>query len=321
MKVNIYALPQSPNWTYTEVQYLYYRYIRKYAPKGVEIVLKNRLEEQKLVGIGYCPFNGCKFGPFYVIIENDETKKFILVSYWDNASDIFHHLSDDIPRRLHTDSQNCVEIITSSGVHSPLFQGIPYTPFTFVAYSLYVERQIEKMYRSNVVKAIPDKLKFKGLIYDFREHMSLDDRFDVRNKDTFEEQYIEELATERISLGLHGAGDTSTRDMETLGLGNVMVRKKFHAKFHNPLISDVHYAGVEWEDIAYSDNPHKTFEGGQYFWKELANRYYDKFQQIKNDEEYLNYVSQNARKWYLENGTVKANVRLMCKLVDFNKLI
>ena len=46
-----------------------------------------------------------------------------------------------------------------------------------------------------------------------------------------------------------------------------------------------------------------------------------KYESIRHDGEYLNYISTNARKWYVENGTIKANVRLMCKLVDFNKLV
>jgi hypothetical protein len=314
MKVNVYALPRDPNWTFTEVQYLYYRYIRKYAPPGIEIVLKHRDEEKEARGFGDCKYGGCKFGPLYLVIENDENKKYILISYWDRLSDVLVNL--DGPARTHFDPENCVEILTSAGVHDPKVAGMPYTPFTFVTTSRRVEWQIEKMYRSKVIKTIPEKLKFKGFLYDFREHLSLDDRFDVRNKDKYAEEYIEELATERISLGLHGAGETCPRDMEMLGLGNVMVRKNIVANYHNPLIPDVHYAGVEWKDI-----PYDMYYQRDDYWKELANRYYDKFQQIKNDEEYLNYVSQNARQWYVENGTIKANVRLMCKLVDFNKLV
>lgn len=314
MRINIYATPRDPNWTFTEVHYLYYRYMRKYAPPGVEIVLKDRDEEKAIRGFEYCKYGGCKFGPLYLIIENDENKKYILISYWDRLSDVLVNL--DGPSRTHFDPENCVEIMTSAGVHDPLVAGRPYTPFTFVTTSRRVEWEIEQMYKSNIEKIIYPKLRFKGLLYDFRDYLSRDERFDVRPKDMYAEHYIHDLATERISLGIHGAGETCPRDIEMLGLGNVMLRKHIVANYHNPLIPEVHYAGVPCDDIPYS----VIYERDK-FWKELADRHIDKFEKIKNDDEYLNYVATNARKWYEENGTIKANVRLACKLVDFNKLV
>lgn len=314
MRINIYALPRDPNWTFTEVQYLYYRYMRKFAPSGIDIVLKHRDDEKEVRGFGDCKYGGCKFGPLYLIIENDENKKYILISYWDRMSDVLVNL--DGPAGTHFDPQNCVEIMTSAGVHDPKVEGMTYTPFTFVTTSRRVEWEIEKAHRSNIQKVIPDKPKFKGLLYDFRDYLSRDNRFDVTPKDMYAEDYIRDLATQRISLGMHGAGETCPRDIELLGLGTVMVRKHIVAKYHNPLIPEVHYAGVDWESIPY--NMH--YQRDEY-WKELADRYIDKYESIRHDEEYLNYISTNARKWYVENGTIKANVRLMCKLVDFNKLV
>ena len=46
----------------------------------------------------------------------------------------------------------------------------------------------------------------------------------------------------------------------------------------------------------------------------------NKFYQVKDDIDYLMFVGENGRKWFEENGTVKANVKLLSKLLNFDKL-
>lgn len=308
MRVNIYATPRDDIWSFTATYYRAYEYFKNNAPDGIEIVLKDRDEEKKIRGADQCWYGGCKFGPFYFIIENDETKKYILVSYWDKISDVIL-FSDGTA----WDYENCVEIITSSGVHDPrLKDKLVYTPFTFLTTSVHVENQIEELYRSNIEKSVLEKPTFKGMLYDFREYLNKDERFDVTHRDLHAGEYIANLATQRLSIGLHGAGETCPRDMEILGLGNALLRKKFVADFHNPLIPDYHYAAIEWEDIIAND--------ATTYWRNLADRYIERYEQIKYDDEYLHFIATNGRKWYEENATIDANVRLMAKLVDFNKL-
>ena len=50
----------------------------------------------------------CKYGPFWMVIQNTANNKFFVVSYWDKLNDFFH---------TNWDTENCVEILTSIGLH------------------------------------------------------------------------------------------------------------------------------------------------------------------------------------------------------------
>jgi hypothetical protein len=307
MKINIYALPRDDNWSFTAFHYRFYEYLSKNCPSGIELVLKDREIEKNLRGVSDQWHGACKFGGFYTIIENDVTKKYILISFWDRLEDVVYHRDG-----TDWDYENCVQLLTSTGVHSKFWK-FTYTPFTFIPTTVYIENKIEDLYNANIPKVIHDKLKFNGKLYDFRRYMASDNRFNVTEDYYTPDEYFEDLTTHRIALGLPGAAETCNRDVEILGLGNVLLRKKITAKYHNELIPDYHYAAVEYEDIQN--------EPSDIYWKTLADRYLEKFEQIKNDDEYLNFLAKNGRDWYAENAKIDSAIKLAAKIIDFNKLL
>jgi hypothetical protein len=46
----------------------------------------------------------------------------------------------------------------------------------------------------------------------------------------------------------------------------------------------------------------------------------DRYNQVKDDIEFLKFISENGYQWYLENGTVDSNVRILKEIIDINKL-
>ena len=60
------------------------------------------------------------------------------------------------------------------------------------------------------------------------------------------------------------------------GLGNVLIRPKLRVKFHNELIPDYHYVSIDVTD--FSD------------YETLANATFDRFEKIKSDKDYLNFI-------------------------------
>jgi hypothetical protein len=47
----------------------------------------------------------------------------------------------------------------------------------------------------------------------------------------------------------------------------------------------------------------------------------DRYNEVKDDIEFLKYISENGYKWYLENGTVDSNVRILKEIIQINKLL
>lgn len=284
---------------------------------------------------------GSKFGPHFMIIENDETKKYFIISYWDKIGDL---------KKTNWDLENCVEVFTSSGVHFDDFYykslGIEYTPISYVTTTMDNQRLIEELYnnkppfekqtmydkvkktlkvgkpKNTTGRIYPDKLMFRGYLYLFRRYLESDNRFNVLSTQLEGNyldagNYIRELDKYNLNLSLNGAGEICFRDIEILGLGTALIRPKLVTKFHNELIPDYHYisvdfSSVEWNILDYPD---------PLYWIKLSNKLHERFMEVKDDWDFINYVAENGRKWYTENGTTKANAKIIVSLLDFKKLL
>jgi len=286
----------------------FYNKIKELRP-DIEFIYADsvKLREQEN-GITYFG-HACRYGPFYMMIRNIENNKYILVSYWDAIKDIFEFRDCGFSLNLIAD------IITSSGIiqNDVEYRPLPYlkyTPFGYTPLSPENEKFIEELYVQNLPKTIPDKPRFRNFPNDFfRQYLHTDSRFDCIDRREFnilKNEYMAELNEHKINLSVNGHGEVCNRDMEIMGLGNVLLRTKFVAQFHETLIPDFHYVAIEFDD--YKDH------------KLLADRLIEKYNEIKTKPEFLDFVGKNAREWYLRNGCSEGNANILTKIVDFNKL-
>lgn len=251
----------------------------------------------------------CKFGPFFLIIENPKNKKFIVVSFWDQIEDFF------FPDGTYWDMENCVEILTSVGAkrrgHThELPTDVIYTPISYMPFTVRQENKIEEFLESE--KTVPLKPSFQGHPYDFREFLLKDSRFEVLESVYEPDIYIKRLSESYLGLSINGAGEISHRDVEIMGCKSALFRTEFSIRLHEHLIPNHHYISVDWKDISFGD----VYKA----WKEMADRIIDRFESVKNDIEYLKFVGQNGRDWYLRNGTHERNIEIICELINLDKL-
>jgi hypothetical protein len=271
-----------------------------------------------------------QYGPYFLKIENPITKKYILVSYWDKIVNL---------KQTNWDLENCVEILSSIGHHeNDIYYKkqslVEYTPISYVGATSVGEGIIEDLYSKTKIldnRLYPEKLTFRGHLYLFREHLFHDKRFDVTGtmksidengnvvsvvEDLLNiENYLSELNHNKLNLSLNGAGEICFRDIEILGLGSALFRLKLVTDFHNPLIPDYHYISVDFHDIEEMGN---DYEG---YCKKVANRVFDKFEKIKKDYDFIDFVAKNGRKWYEENATIEMNSSIATKLIDISKIL
>lgn len=238
----------------------------------------------------------------FIIIENDENKKYFLISYADTIRTIFDPFFD---------LENCVELFASIGVHdnnmtyTPL--DIKYTPIGYFQDQKRAEDKSQELYKINNPKIIPDKLYFRtGNPYLFRKYLINDDRFDIRVGRTSPEDFITEMSKYLINIDINSVAEISCRTADAFALGSALIRPKLSIKYHNKLIPDYHYAAIKCDDL--SDYPM------------LADSYIERFEELKKDPDFTNFISINGRKWYEENCTIDAHVNILKKLIDFNKL-
>lgn len=220
------------------------------------------------------------------IIENDENKKYFVISLWDKGYYELMAWSDF--------EEKCMEVFAICGMHLNDFtyelSPMKYTPLNFPPNIFGEEKIIDELYYENLKidnRVIPDKPFFQSLVpYLFREYIHKNDnRFNsVIGFDSNIRDWLNKLSKYKINIDINCVGEPSGRMVEILGLGCALLRPRLRHQFKNPLIPNYHYVEVECENL------------GDY--KLLADAYIDKFEKIKNDTDLLNFISKNGREYY-----------------------
>lgn len=91
--------------------------------------------------------------------------------------------------------------------------------------------------------------------------------------------------------GGYTCGDYCFRDAEMYGLGIPTIRPNYAIEFYVPLIPNVHYISIDAE----FDEKFK-YKNQEKLAQEFAKRY----TQVIKDDEYLKYIADNARQWYVD---------------------
>jgi hypothetical protein len=111
------------------------------------------------------------------------------------------------------------------------------------------------------------------------------------------EQYLQESFQFRLALSIGGGGgalcgDLCFRDIEMFGLGIPLMRPKLIVENSEPLIPNFHYVAVDAEF-----DPEYRYANPEELSKRIANRY----REVINDIEFLEFVKNNAKNWYENN--------------------
>jgi len=278
---------------------LFYIFKEKYPEIEFEII--NLIHSNIVPEIGqFCKFTNNVYSSACLIIENPENKKYFLISYMDKLECV-----------RGWDLENCVEIFASVGVQSDDFHYAPcpitYTPISPTHWLHTWEIIDEEYYRKNLPKITPDKPFFMSLVpYNFREYIHNDPRFDSHATKIPYEEFIKIFGSHSIVIDINGAAELSNRTIDAFALGCALLRPKFTLKFHNDLIPDFHYAAVKCDDLSN--------------YKELADAYIDRFEELKKDKDLVHFLSVNGRKWYEENVTLESHINILNKVINIEKL-
>jgi hypothetical protein len=241
----------------------------------------------------------------FLTITNKLNRKYLVVSYWDKAEELFYE-------GCGWELKKCKGIYTSHGVFPLAYENsikynIPIIPITFCQYNkLYDELALQ----SKPVSAKENTgLLFRGWLHGcgFRNELGklLPDIVKDQENKLPPVSYFQELQTYKINLSLDGAAELSHRDLEILGARSVLLRANLNQKFKNPLIPGVHYIGFERAKNA----------------KDQAKIIMDKYKEIKDNADLLTTVSENGYKWFLENGTIEQNAKIIISQLDISKIL
>jgi hypothetical protein len=124
--------------------------------------------------------------------------------------------------------------------------------------------------------------------------------------------YAEELMNFKLGLSVAGRGEMCYRDVEYMGLGVPFIRFEYTTEFLEPLVPNFHYISVE--------RPNDLFD-----WMQLdrvgeknhADMIIERYMQVKEDKEFLNFISKNARNYYENYLSPTASVDFTIKMMGY----
>jgi hypothetical protein len=189
-------------------------------------------------------------------------------------------------------------------IYQPLF----YSPYYDCCYD-----QMEEIYNSRKRKKPIDKLFFRGHMWDFRISMTnkLNEIKDIliidknqNNQNINYSDYLQEMSDYSACLSLPGGTEVCNRDIECFGVGVPVIRPMLQVHYDDPLISNYHYINC-YHSCDYSDAGHPKYLSTEDF----QNHVLYTWNKIKNNNEYLSFVSDNARSWFIKHCTANENVK------------
>lgn len=125
------------------------------------------------------------------------------------------------------------------------------------------------------------------------------------------EPYANQIINYQVALSIAGRGELCYRDVECFSMGIPILRFEYLSKLKQPLIPNYHYISVErpndfrsWLNLDRNGN------------KEHAEMLIERYNQVKNDLEFLNFISENAKKYYKDYLSPQGSVEFTFNLLN-----
>lgn len=125
--------------------------------------------------------------------------------------------------------------------------------------------------------------------------------------------YINEMSQYKISLSLNGFAEACYRDWESMGIGIPIIRSEFYSQYNSPIIPNVHYISGSEPTINGETVYKSSFE-------DIADQLIHAVETYIDNEDFLNQISENGKKYFIENLTCDAIVKKFMSLLKLNLL-
>ena len=266
-------------------------------------------------------------------IINPSNKKYILISFFDNRK--YHFM-----KHLGWNPSNMVQFFYPGGfnyldyfnfrnyekdnkdIDCPININEIYRSFFYGPYEKNNLQHIKNIYNNYQILKTQPSLYFRGYMWDFRKNMvkHIKDQSILvidknrENNNLSYDNYLVDLCLYRCALSLPGGTEVCNRDIECFSVGVPVIRPYLNIEYPDPLIANYHYISC-YNDCKYWDgNP------SYLSYKDFAYNLEDCWSRVKNNYDYLQFISKNARNWFLKNCTLENNVQYLLSQINMEKL-
>ena len=238
------------------------------------------------------------------VIENLDTGEFVVMS-----------VSDELTHAILNEKSNpfLKKVIISQFLPKKILDHVgeyinKYSPWTYFQscmdeLSIYYDKR-------KTLESFKNKLYFKGTSLEDRQIIHFINKDIITNFGVINpSSYFEDLITHKIALSVDGRGEFCYRDVECFGIGVPIIRFEYVSEFNVPLIPNYHYIS-----IPRPDDMGLQRLGNEHHAKLLEDRYYE----IINDDEFLKFVSKNAKQYYEDNLSLEIKIKNTFNLLNLN---
>jgi hypothetical protein len=265
-------------------------------------------------------------------IINPETQNYILISLFDNWKYHFMKHMGWNPKKMkkffYAGGFNYLDYYNfksknkfNSDIEFPdnitnVYESFFYNPYFDCCYDF-----MEEIYKNRKPKH--RKLIFRGWMWESRIKMTDGiNRNDIiiidKNKNNSNlnySNYLKELSDYVSILSLPGGTEICNRDIESFGIGSPVIRPQLSVNYPDPLIPNYHYISF-YNYCDYTENGNPKYIDYDSFKKNLEYTW----DLVKNNDEYLNFISQNARNWFVKNCSIENNINYFINKIDLKNL-
>lgn len=259
------------------------------------------------------------------IIENMETKKYVVLSFTEYFNSyVVHYLKSEYCQKVclsHFSYHNIYHWLKRDRI---LHRIDSVSPWFF---GLYEDFDIEK-YRElrRNTENLNTELFFKGSgmnIYRLAVK-ELHDRGILNGGIQSMEDYLTTLATTKCALSYYldldkystpfdHQGEFCYRDMEYMALGVPFIRIEYKDSVYNGLLPNYHYISIPREH-AYNAYDKYGNTG-------VANLLEEKYKSIIKEDDFLNFISNNQKKWFDKYARWPNSAEFTIKVTEMDKWI
>lgn len=245
-----------------------------------------------------------------ILIYIRDIDSFRCISFSDVQSQLISFLvRRNNPNDLIIHSQYIVSEFWSNGGYMGRWKPGIYTPFTFgINYEQFYNRRM-------LIKNKIDKFYFNGNYLTVgRGSIPL-----LKNTEFFKKgemvdhlKYLDDAIKYKVGLSIPGAGEICFRDIEYMALGIPMLKIEYATKMNPELIPNYHYISIDRDDDKSKLNQDLIFSVGmERDGSELyAQKYINRFLEVKDNNEFLEFISKNAKEYYDTYLSDKNNNRI-----------
>ena len=221
------------------------------------------------------------------VIEMEDTGEFYVMCVSDNLTHAtLNEKTNPNLKKVLISQFNRQEIIShvGKGNEDKYFPWI-YFPCTIDDLEFFYEKR-------NLNNEFIDKMYFRGTSISDRPLVTFIDEKYLNGYDPIggPSKYFDDLIKYKIGLSVSGRGELCYRDIEYMALGVPFIRFEYISELNPKLIPNFHYISVD-RPIELVKDRLGNFEHAKMIEK--------RFLEVKDDKEFLNFISNNAREYYI----------------------